>query len=99
MNSNYKKEINKSDILPDTTKYRKLLGRLLYVSVISRPDISANVNILAQRVNKPTQQDWNELKRIVRYLKDTVNFKLKLGNARADTPIIGYADANWAECR
>jgi len=28
MNSNYEKEINESDILPDTTKYRKLLGRL-----------------------------------------------------------------------
>jgi len=67
--------------------------------VISRPDISASVNILAQRINKPTQQDWNELKRMVRYLKGTVNFKLKLGNARADNPIIGYADANWAECR
>lgn len=66
MNSNYGKDVNESDILPDTDKYRKLIGRLLYVSVISRPDISASVSILAQKVGGPTQQDWNELKRVVR---------------------------------
>lgn len=96
MNSNYGKDINESDILPDT-KYRKLIGRLLYASVISRPDISASVSILAQKISRPTQQDWNELKRVVRYLKGTINFKLKLGNVSVDAPLIGYADANWAE--
>lgn len=55
MNSNYEKDINESDILPDTNKYRKLVGQLLYISVISRPDISASVSILAQMTNKPTQ--------------------------------------------
>jgi len=77
-----------------------LVGRSVYYTLASFHDqMFLLVNILAQRINKPTQQDWNEFKRIVRYLKDTVNFKLKLGNARADTPIIGYADANWAECK
>jgi len=52
---NEKKKINEFDILPDTTKYRRLLGRLLYASVISRPNIFASVNILAQRVNKPVK--------------------------------------------
>lgn len=34
---------------------------------------------------------------MVRYLKSTINFKLKLGNVRVDAPLIGYADANWTE--
>lgn len=99
MNNNYEKDNNEFEILPDAEKYRKLIGCLLYISVISRPDISASVSILAQKISRPTQRHWNELKRIVRYLKGTIDFKLKLGNINVDAPLIGYADANWADCK
>jgi len=38
---------------------------VLYIAVNTRPDISASVTILAQKVTKPTQEDWNKLKRIL----------------------------------
>lgn len=60
-------ESDSSSPLEGNTKYRSLIGRLLYLSVNSRPDISASVSILAQKVSKPTIEDWNQLKR-VKYL-------------------------------
>jgi hypothetical protein len=85
--------------LPDNKNYQRLIGSLLYLSVNSRPDISASVSILAQKVCGPTKQDWEELKRILRYLKGTVNLKLKLSDLKGKDheEICGWADANWAE--
>lgn len=77
----------------------KLIGHLLYISVNTRPDVSAAIGILAQKVSKPTYEDWNQCKRILKYLKTTSNLKLLLSNKNKDQQLIGYADANWAEER
>lgn len=89
---------NSSQPLDSNKKYRSLIGRLLYLSVNSRPDISASVSILAQKVSTPTDEDWNQLKRVVKYLKATHHLKLKLSNIQAsDLSLFGYADATWAD--
>ena len=49
---NYGKQVDKSEILIDNSKYQKLIGCLLYISVNTRPDISASVSIMAQKVNR-----------------------------------------------
>lgn len=96
---NYGKS-NESTELENNTKYRRLIGRLLYLSVNSRPDISASVSILAQKVSKPTSEDWNQVKRVVRYLKSTCKMKLKLSNIQyKNFSMFCYADATWADDR
>lgn len=88
------------DLLLSNTQYQKLLGCLLYVSVNTRPDIAASISILAQKVTKPTQEDWNELKRVVKYLKGTADLKLTLAQLDFNGEILyGYSDANWADSR
>lgn len=85
-------------LLPDNNKYQSLIGHLLYVSVNTRPDIAASVSILAQRVSEPREEDWMELKRVVRYLKGTSALHLVLGNDEHEGDnVLGYADASWAE--
>lgn len=86
------------DYLPNNNQYRQAIGSLLYVAVNTRPDISAAVTILAQRVEKPTQRDWLEVKRIIKYLKHTATHQLQLGFIN-NTDLIGYADADWGEDR
>lgn len=90
-----------SELLLNNNKYQQLIGSLLYISVNSRPDIAASVSILAQKVSCPTQEDWNELKRVLKYLKGTVNHTLHLSNkcVANKNVLIGFADANWAEDR
>ncbi|XP_036345698.1 secreted RxLR effector protein 161-like [Rhagoletis pomonella] len=98
--SYYKSSSDSSCQLINSEDYQKLIGCLLYISVNSRPDIAASVSILAQKVSNPTQNDWNQLKQALKYLKETSNIKLKLSRVDSkESDLIGYADANWAEDR
>jgi hypothetical protein len=72
---------------------------LLYVSTNTRPDISAAVGILAQKVSKPRKLDLNECFRIIKYLMKTQDQSILLGNTKLSTPLMAYTDANWAEDR
>lgn len=49
-------------------------------------------------MSKPTEYDWNELKRVVRYLKGTSKMKLHLASSTGEG-LIGYADASWRQDR
>lgn len=56
--------------------------------------------LVSQKVEAPTEMDWNQLKRVVRYLKGTINIKLKLSNIKNNHDlIVGYADADFAKDR
>lgn len=92
-------KISDENKLENNFFYQKIIGQLLYLSVNSRPDISASVSILSRKVNSPTKTDWNELMRVLRYLKGTGNLKLRLSNNRINEELIGYSDADWAEDR
>lgn len=85
--------------LEDNTEYRKIIGKLLYVSTNTRPDISASVAILAQRVENPRKLDLNEAIRTMKYLISTKNHELHLNNANAVQSLTVFSDANFGECR
>lgn len=76
--------------------YRSAIGSLLYLSTNTRPDISIATSILARRVSDPRKCDWNEVKRVFRYLKFTKSKKLKMGNHGNQDNLYGYVDADWA---
>lgn len=84
----------------DQKLYQKFIGQLLYVSVSSRPDISSSISILSQKLSSPNELDMNEVKRVLRYLKGNSKLKLQLSqNNSTVSNLIGYSDADWAECR
>lgn len=83
-----------NDLLPNNSQYLSIIGGLLYVSVHSRPDVSASVSILAQKSSCPTQRDWQEAKRVLRYLHGTRLHRLHLGSNR--TGLEMFTDADWA---
>ena len=85
--------------LSDNQEYRKLIGMLLFLSTNSRPDISASVSILSQRVSNPRDIDMNEVKRIIRYLKGTQYLKLRLSSPNSNGKVFAYSDADWAESK
>lgn len=87
------------DKMANNSKYRSAIGCLLYVAMNTRPDIAAAVGILSQKVSEPTIKDWKEVKRVICYLKSTIQLRLKIGCNDSHITPIGYSDANWAECR
>lgn len=86
-----------SNYLSSNEQYRKVIGMLLYISTNTRPDVAASVSILSQKVIKPTIYDWNELKRVVRYLKGSKDLKLHLSSEVSNKELYAYTDANFAE--
>ena len=79
----------------DEKLYQMAVGSLLYLSSRTRPDIAHAVSMVARYNSKPTVQHWTAVKRILRYLKGTLNFGLVY--SKKDTiECIGYSDADWA---
>ncbi|GBO26806.1 Retrovirus-related Pol polyprotein from transposon RE2 [Araneus ventricosus] len=61
---------------PFNGPYRELVGSLLYLAYVSRPDILFAVNCLSQLQERPTNADWCALKKILKYLKGTAKMKI-----------------------
>ncbi|CAL1356196.1 unnamed protein product [Linum trigynum] len=81
---------------PDPSAFRRLVGRLLYLTV-TRPDITYSVNLLSQAVHAPTQAHLDAAHRILRYLKSSPGRGLFFPS---QNPLIltGYCDADWGGC-
>ena len=51
--------------------FHSVTAKLLYVGIRCRLDIQLPISFLATRVSKSTAQDWEKLKRVMRYLNGT----------------------------
>ena len=84
---------------PDTLideNIRPLVGSLRYVT-LSRPDIAYAVGCVSRHVNSPTQEIVAACKRILRYLKGTIdNGLVYKGNGGREWELHGYVDADLA---
>lgn len=93
----YFNEPDKTPVLPSNETYRSLLGALLYISVHTRPDIAAATSILCRKISSPSERDFMEAKRVLRYLKTTQDLQLVLGRKHDNIPNeLAYVDADWA---
>ncbi|POM77293.1 LOW QUALITY PROTEIN: Integrase catalytic core protein [Phytophthora palmivora] len=81
------------------TKFRSLVGSLLWVARCTRPDIAFAVHKVTRRAHCPTMADWKLTKRILRYLAGTKNVRLRMhGKRKMSEPlnVVGYSDADFA---
>jgi len=80
--------------LTDPTRYRHLVGSLVYLGV-TRPDISYAVHILSQFVSAPTHIHYSHLLRVLRYLRGTISRRLFFPRS-SSLRLHAYSDATWA---
>ena len=80
--------------LSDPTRYRHLVGSLVYLAV-TRPDISYPVHILSQFVSAPTSVHYSHLLRVLRYLRGTISHRLFFPRS-SSLQLQAYSDATWA---
>ena len=81
----------------NTVPYQELVGSLLYLSVCTRPDITYAVSYLSQFNVAHTQEHWQAAKRVLRYLKGTMDIGLTYSKCEAmNSRLIGFVDADWA---
>ena len=77
--------------------YRQMVGCLQYIQCLTRPDIANAVREVAQHQNAPTTDHHIAVKRVMRYLKGTIEHGLCYGGTAADEELVGWVDANYAE--
>ena len=83
-------------LLADPQTYRRLLGRLIYLSA-TRPDLAYSIHVLSQFMHAPRAKHWLAALKVVRYLKGTIGQGILL---RADSPMhfTGWCDSDWGSC-
>ncbi|XP_047254537.1 secreted RxLR effector protein 161-like [Capsicum annuum] len=77
----------------DKTLYRSMVGCLMYLTA-TKPDILYVVSLLSRFTNCATNTYFRAAKRVIRYVKGTLNFGIKF-NANQKHVLQGYSDSNW----
>lgn len=85
---------NENCVKVNITQFQSLIGSLMYLAVLSRPDILHTVSKLSQRNTDPHSEDETAAKHVLRYLSATVD--LKITYSKSGEQVMGFADADWA---
>nr|KYP56108.1 hypothetical protein KK1_002340 [Cajanus cajan] len=78
----------------DASRYRSLVGSLLYLTA-TRPDIMYATSFLLRFMQKPSQIHYGTGKRILRYLQGTRELGI-WNKTMTKSRMIGYTDSDWA---
>lgn len=81
--------------LVDSTLYRSIIGELRYL-VHTRPDISYSVGVLSRYMDKPIMLHYNAMKRVLRYVKGTLDYGLVNHRKTGNYILSGYSDSDHA---
>lgn len=74
--------------------YQEAVGSLLYLVQGTRPDLAFAVNNVSRFNSNYRSSHWAAVKRIMRYLKGTINYRIKY--KRCEGRLSGFVDADWA---
>lgn len=74
--------------------YRQAVGALSYLMVGTRPDIAFATGVVSRTLDHPTTKDVARVKRILRYVKGTINVGITYGPPIAFQSLKCYSDAD-----
>lgn len=72
-----------------------MIGCLMYAMLCTRSDLCVALNILSRFQNKNNKELWQNLKRVLRYIKGTINICLIYEKNNSQQILTGYVDADW----
>lgn len=79
----------------ENVPYQEAVGSILYLQQCTRPDISFGIAVVSQFNQQPGTAHWAAVKRILRYLKGTLNSKLIFARNSKYDELCCYSDSDW----
>jgi len=76
--------------------YQRAVGKLNYLALTTRPDISYTVSRLARYSSNPGPEHWKAVKHVLRYIQGTLDYKLSYGPSPHPTQLSTFSDADFA---
>ena len=76
--------------------FRELIGSLMFLANVTRPDISFAVNVLSRFLNNYSESHWQAAKRILRYLRGTIEYGIMYVCDKEAVTLSCYSDADYA---
>ncbi|GJW07407.1 gag-pol polyprotein [Tanacetum coccineum] len=90
MSPSSKKERMKMSRVP----YASAVGSLMFAMIYTRPDITHVVGVVSRYMTEPGRGHWEAVKRILRYIKGTLDVALCFGDS--DLIVKRYVDSDYA---
>lgn len=78
------------------TRFREMVGSLLYLTNKTRPDLAYAVNHCCRRMEEPTSKDWENIKRILKYLVDKKTHGISFKAGTRELNLTAYSDSDFA---
>ncbi|GKV47195.1 hypothetical protein SLEP1_g54115 [Rubroshorea leprosula] len=96
MEQNLKLTPSDGSLLEDPSLYRRLVGRLIYLTIM-RPDICFAVNILSQFMQSPRKPHLDAAHHLLHYLKKTLGQGILLSSG-SSLQLQAFCDSDWVSC-
>lgn len=87
--------VNEDECVIKNVPYREAVGSLMFLAVVSRPDIAYAVNNVSKFLSKHNKEHWQAVKRIFAYLVGTKNVGIKYRGTE-NIKLVGYSDSDFA---
>jgi hypothetical protein len=87
--------LRRRPLVADPTGYRSIVGALQYL-IFTRPDIAYVVQQICLHMHDPREPHLTAMKRILRHLCGTLNFRLLRRSSTTELRV--YTDVDWAGC-
>lgn len=84
--------------ISNSTSYHALVGALLYIMGLTRPDIAFAVIAVSRYCRNPGSAHWKASKHILAYLLGTINYGLCFSGSHSFNVLTGYTDSDFAGC-
>jgi hypothetical protein len=79
----------------DTTRFRSMVGKLLFAANTCRPDLAFAASTLSRYIKDPRDNHVAAAKHVLRYIKGTLDHGLVY--MKSDVfKIVGFSDSDWA---
>lgn len=85
---------NEENSLVGKVPFQEAVGSLLHLTQETRPNIAYAVNDVSRFNTNHSNEHWQAVKRIFRYLKGTIDYKL-IFHTNGKPDMQAYSDADW----